>query len=253
MTKSPVKEWAEKKHIEIITPTKLLEVRKYLEKYIPENNIQIGVLFAYGKIIPKWLIDLFPFGIINIHPSLLPLYRGPSPIESPIINKDKETAITIINLDVSLDTGDILVQKKYPLGQYTTTEDILHIIRNDAAGIVKNVLDTIESGTQTKKEQDNRLATHTRKWTKEDSYLDFANKDLLNDLYARFRAFGGNIGCWTFIKNKDKIIRVKVISLSKHNDMYQPEVIIPENGKRQTFSEFCRNNSSFEFLPYNTY
>lgn len=81
--------------------------------FIQQTNPDIGVLVAYGKIIPQNVIDMFKFGIINIHPSLLPLHRGPTPIESVILQNNKTTGVSVMSLSAKMDAGPIIAQKNY--------------------------------------------------------------------------------------------------------------------------------------------
>ena len=106
LVEPPVKAFAKEHHIPVLQPQKVNEIAGYIKDLQPIT----GVLVAYGKIIPQSIIDLFYPGIINVHPSLLPKYRGPSPIESAIINRDNETGVSIMKLDAQMDAGPIYTQ-----------------------------------------------------------------------------------------------------------------------------------------------
>ncbi|HRV75933.1 MAG: methionyl-tRNA formyltransferase [Candidatus Nomurabacteria bacterium] len=106
-----VKNFAKKNNIELFIPKDLDD----LVKKLFEVNAEVGVLAAYGKIIPQEVIDIFPEGIINLHPSLLPKYRGPTPIESAILNGDHETGVSIMALESGMDSGPIYIQTKLKL------------------------------------------------------------------------------------------------------------------------------------------
>src|SRR5665213_119654 len=106
-----VKQIADKHNIPVLQPEKFSEINAKIAELKPE----LGVLVAYGKIIPQGTIDLFPGGIINVHPSLLPKYRGPAPIEAPILNGDKETGISLMRLSAGMDEGPVYEQKRVAL------------------------------------------------------------------------------------------------------------------------------------------
>ena len=108
LTPSPIKTLAATHHIPVLQPSKLSDI----ELHIKSLNPIIGVVVAYGKIIPQSVIDLFPLGIINIHASLLPKYRGASPIEACLLNGDTETGISLMQIDASLDTGPVYAQER---------------------------------------------------------------------------------------------------------------------------------------------
>lgn len=114
LTAPLVKQIAEEHGIPVWQPTKLMEVSDKI-KALKQTNEVIGVLSSYGRIVPQAIIDLFQPGIINIHPSLLPLYRGPSPIETAILNGDSQTGVSIMKLTAEMDAGPVYAQEIYPL------------------------------------------------------------------------------------------------------------------------------------------
>ena len=107
-----VKQFASQHHIPVWQPNRLKDIISDIKNITPQPT---GVLVSYGKIIPQTIIDLFHPGVINVHPSLLPKYRGPSPIESAIANRDKNTGVTIMRLEQAMDAGPIYYQEAYPL------------------------------------------------------------------------------------------------------------------------------------------
>ena len=115
LTKPLVKQIAEAHSIPVWQPTKLLDISNDIKAFNTASNEVVGVLSSFGRIIPQSIIDLFPLGIINIHPSLLPLYRGPSPIETTIENGDQQTGVSIMKLSAEMDAGPIFAQQVYKL------------------------------------------------------------------------------------------------------------------------------------------
>ena len=115
---TPVKAWARDRGFLVLEPEDLGEVKAELERMHPEAF----VVAAYGKILPRWLLDLPPYGAINVHPSLLPRYRGAAPIQWAILKGERETGVTTFLMDEGLDSGPILLQRKVPIGEETASE-----------------------------------------------------------------------------------------------------------------------------------
>lgn len=111
---------AKQHNILCLQPTKLSDVEMKLKSLHPD----VGALVSYGKIIPQNVIDLFPHGIVNFHPSMLPVYRGPSPIETAIIHGDSFTGLTLMALSKDMDAGDIYYQEKVNIDPDDTADDL---------------------------------------------------------------------------------------------------------------------------------
>lgn len=156
-----------KDKIKIFQPDKLHEI----ESELRELNPDIGVLVSYGKIVPQSTIDIFPRGIINFHPSLLPKYRGPSPIESAILNGDKETGLTLMKLAKEMDAGPILYQEKINLNNENAPE-LREKFAQRGAELLAGKLPKILSGEISEIEQKNNDATYCRLFTKSDGEIN---------------------------------------------------------------------------------
>lgn len=165
---SIVKRIAEEHSIPVLQPSKLGEI----EPSIRALNDPIGVLVSYGKIIPQSIIDLFAPGIINVHPSLLPLYRGPSPIETAILNGDTETGVSIIQLSAAMDAGPVYRQVSVPLNDTETAPQLEQDLGALGAQELTNVLPAIISGALQPTPQDDDVATYCHLLKKEDSFID---------------------------------------------------------------------------------
>lgn len=131
----------------------------------------VGVLSSYGKIIPQSIIDLFKPGIINIHPSLLPLYRGPTPIETAIANGDSKTGVSIMRLSAGLDEGPVYAAKEYLLTKKETKPELYHALANLGINLLLETLPQIIDGSLPGEPQDEGRATYTRRLNKEDAWL----------------------------------------------------------------------------------
>jgi methionyl-tRNA formyltransferase len=228
---NPVKIFGAKENIPVITPTKLKDIEDELKSY----NADVAILFAYGKIIPEWLLDLFPNGIINVHPSLLPLYRGPTPIESPILNGEILTGISIMDMDKELDHGDIYIQEEFILEKNTDRKDIESNIIKRAPVLLKNVLENIEHKTVLKTQQDHSKASSTKKITKEDGELKDTESDEIK--YRKYKAYIGWPGVYFFKQYNGKNTRFKITSARFDDGKFIIEKIIPENSKESNYTD----------------
>lgn len=132
----------------------------------------VGVLSSYGKIIPQSTIDLFHPGIINIHPSLLPKYRGPTPIETAIANGDEETGVSIMQLTAGMDAGPIYAATVHPLTKKETKPELYHALADIGANLLLETLPRIADGSLTPTPQNDANATYTKLLTKDDAWLD---------------------------------------------------------------------------------
>lgn len=225
LTMPPVAEYAKENNITLLQPNKLKDIKEELEKI----NADIAVLFAYGKIIPQWLLDLFPHGIINVHPSLLPLYRGSTPLTGPILNGDTETGITIMDMDAELDHGDIYLQDKININNETTRIDLEKYVAETAPKLLTKVLNSIESGTITKTNQDHQKATYTKKITKSDG--EMLETDSNEVRYRKYRAYLGWPGTYFFNTENGVTTRYKVINAFMENGFFMIKTVRPEGGK----------------------
>lgn len=163
-----VAELAAANNIPVHTPHRPMDVYDELAAY----GGDAGVLVAYGRIVPQKLIDLFPFGIINIHPSLLPKYRGPSPIESAIANGDESTGVSIMSLSREMDAGPVYHQVEFNLPQYETAPHLSQKLAALAASELIATLPKIFDGSLKPIKQDESKATYCRLIGKQDARLN---------------------------------------------------------------------------------
>ncbi|BCX15595.1 MAG: methionyl-tRNA formyltransferase [Candidatus Parcubacteria bacterium] len=200
------------------------------------NQIQplAGIVAAFSKIIPKNIIDLFPKGIINVHPSLLPKYRGPNPLRETILQGDNESGITIFKIDELIDHGPIIVQEKYKLKANITYEELeleLGILGGKTlTEIIENYL---YKDIELKKQNDD-LATYTKKLKKDDGFLNLTDDfEIWNKKIRAYNPWPG-----TFIKINDKIL--KIFSIEKLPDNFLKKDI---KDKTQTGQFFTFKNN----------
>ena len=168
LTQPPVKEFATAHNIPVWQPNKLIDIVDDIRQLQPVA----GVLVAYGKIIPQRVIDLFNPGIINLHPSLLPKWRGPSPIEATIANQDTETGISIMQLEAGMDSGPVYIQKTIPLSDNESKLDLYNSLFSLGNQTLINSLPDILSGKLMPTPQDDQQATYCSLLSKEMSQLN---------------------------------------------------------------------------------
>lgn len=166
-TPPPVAIRARELGLHVLQPERLQDVREELERLRPE----VGVVVAYGKLIPRWLLDLPPHGFLNVHPSLLPRYRGASPIPYAVRNGDPETGVTVIRLTEELDAGPILAQQRVPVDPRDTAGTLEARLARVAADLLVQTLEALERGDIHPQPQDESAATYCGKLTKEDGRI----------------------------------------------------------------------------------
>jgi methionyl-tRNA formyltransferase len=157
LTMPKVKELALKHHITVWQPLKVSDINNDIKSL--GNNVA-GVLVSFGKIIPQSTIDLFNPGIINVHPSLLPKYRGPSPIESAIENGDRQTGVSIMQLSAKMDTGPVYGNIIYQLTGSETQPELYKSLANTGTATLLKLLPDILCGSILPTEQDDSQATY---------------------------------------------------------------------------------------------
>jgi len=243
LTPPPTKVWGEKNNIEIFQPETYKD--KVVKNKLTEGEFDLFIVVAYGKILPKWLIDLPKHGTLNIHPSLLPSLRGPSPIRSAILEDIRETGVTIIKMDEEMDHGPILTQMKMEIDPKNWpvdgTELDTAMARMGGALLASVIPDWIE-GKITPTEQDHDKATFCSKITKDMSELKINPHDLPKDdeayqILLKIKAFSG----WpeTFFMHEEKRIKIKQAHIDETNTL-NITLIVPEGKKETDFSAYFK-------------
>lgn len=166
-----VKEAALEHNLTVYQPVKVREP-EFIQK-VRELNPEVIVVAAFGQILPKELLDIPPYGCINVHASLLPKYRGAAPIQAAIINGEKETGITIMHMDVGLDTGDMILQERVPILENDTGGSLHDKLADLGAKLLVKALDQLKDGTALRIPQDDAKATYVKMLDKEMGNIDF--------------------------------------------------------------------------------
>lgn len=239
LTPSPVSIWAKDHNIKCLKPEKLDDIfLDELFRLTDQEKIDIYLVVAYGKILPETLIKYPPKKTINVHYSLLPKYRGASPLESAIQNGENQTGVTIQEIEYKLDSGPILATQKIPIDIMTTKAKLKEELIEGGANLLIRTLNQIKDGTINKIPQDENQATFCGKIKKEDGLIDPQGNDLEN--WNKYRAFYGWPGIYFFADKKDKKIRLKITQASFVDNKFIIEKVIPENKKEINYSDFIK-------------
>lgn len=172
-----------------------------------------GIVANFGLIIPPLLLSSFPMGLINIHPSLLPKYRGPSPAQAAILSGDDITGITLIKLDDKIDHGPILYQKKESILNSDTSVTLYIRLFEQSALLLKDILNKYLNDGLKLLEQNHNEATFTKLLKKEDGYIDINNLPPKNILDRMIRAYYPWPGVWTKAKLNSSSKTLSIIKL----------------------------------------
>src|SRR6202046_4729636 len=202
MQASPVKKTALARGLEVVQPERIknnVEFRARLEEIRPDAILVV----AYGRIIPKWMLDLPHYGNINLHGSLLPKYRGAAPIQWAVASGEVVTGVTTMRLDAGLDTGDMLLAQVCPIGLEETAVDVYECLADIGAKLMVRTLHKLAEGTLYPQPQDHSLATLAPILTREDGLMDFTRT--AQQLYDRWRGFQPWPGAHTIPRGKQLI------------------------------------------------
>ena len=199
----PVKRLAQSLGLTVVQPDKIknnLEFRAQLEALHPAVIVVVG----YGRIIPKWMIDLPPHGNINLHGSLLPKYRGAAPIQWAIARGETVTGVTTMRIDEGLDTGDMLLQRELPIDPEDTAVTLAPRLAEIGAGLMLETLHGLAAGTIAPRKQDHIDATLAPILKKEDGQIDFSRT--ATEILNRLRGFQPWPGAFTGFRAKNLML-----------------------------------------------
>lgn len=228
LKKSPIRELAENYKIPILTPEKIKSNQNFTAK-LKSQKPDLCVLVAYGKIIPKEVLSIPRLGFVNVHPSLLPKYRGSSPLQYALMEGKKETGITIMRLDEKMDTGDILYQMKVKIEEGETSESLHGKIGRIGSEFLTEKLPEILDGKAKATKQDDGKATYTKLISRQDAMIDFSQSVI--DIENKGRAFYPWPGLFMEFNGKRlKVILPKAV-VKTVKDAKPGKTIVTDDGK----------------------
>jgi methionyl-tRNA formyltransferase len=193
---SPVKQFAESRGLSVRQPGKIREA----EAELYEQHADAMVVVGYGQIIPQSIIDIAPLGILNVHASLLPKYRGAAPIQRAIAAGETVTGVTTMRIDAGLDTGDILLQAELPIGAEETATELSPRLAALGADLLIETLARLQAGTITPQKQNNAEATLAPVLSKEEGEVDWTLT--ASEIFNRARGFQPWPGCYTTLRDR---------------------------------------------------
>jgi methionyl-tRNA formyltransferase len=245
LTPTPVKIWAKENNIECLTPEKLdSSFVSQLQSY----NSELFLVASYGKIIPKSVIDLPKYGTLNIHPSLLPKYRGPSPLQEQILNDEKNVGVTLMLIDEKMDHGPIIAQTTLGQGEalsWPKLEEFKQITAKIGAKLFADNLNNWINGKIKPIEQNHNEATFTKKVEKADGLIDLET----GDPYINFRKIQA-YSLWpqayffvpvSSLRRQGSIpLRVIIKDADYKDGQLIIKKVLPEGKKEMNYEDFLR-------------
>ncbi|MCX6756424.1 MAG: methionyl-tRNA formyltransferase [Candidatus Nomurabacteria bacterium] len=228
-TASPVSVWAEKNFIDCIKPTIIDD--EFINT-TSEYNADLFIVVAYGKILPEKLIKLPKLETINIHYSLLPKYRGASPVEQALLNGDKVTGVSIQQMVYKMDAGDIITELEIPIDITNTKSTLREKLINKGGELLVSTLPDIFNKKITLKKQDEKLATRCKKIKKEDGLINIDGDDWEN--YNKYRAYENWPSVFFMKDNK----RIKITKAVFSDEKFVIIKVIPEGKKEIDYNIF---------------
>ncbi|MDQ5957322.1 MAG: methionyl-tRNA formyltransferase [Patescibacteria group bacterium] len=242
LTPPKIKEWALSKrenghNIQVLQPSSLKDIaadNPLLQDY------DLAIVASYGKIIPENLLKKPRFGFLNVHPSDLPLYRGPSPIESALLDGEKEIVVSIMKLDKEMDHGPILIKNKIILEELDTAQSLE--LRSGAIGgdMLSNIIKNYVNGHLIPVEQNHDNATYCKMIEKGEGEISLT--DNIEQVKNKWRAFYPWPSLFFFVNHNDKNVRIKISKFNLLADTLDVaiEKVIPEGKTEMSFEDFKR-------------
>ena len=208
MVYSPVKEYAIEKNLKVYQPEKVRNNIEFIDE-IKSLNPDVICVVAYGKILPKEILDIPKYGCINVHASILPKYRGAAPIQWAVLNGDEETGVTTMYMDVGMDTGDIIEIEKTKIGKEETTGQLWDRLSKMGGKLLIQTLKKIEAGTVSRTKQGDNF-TMAPMLSKDMAKINWEEKTA-EEIHNLVRGLNPIMGAYTFLDEKKiKLWKVKV-------------------------------------------
>jgi len=228
-TASPVSDFAHANNIPCLKPERIDE--EFMQQF-KAYACDIAIVVAYGVILPQSLIDTPPKGTYNIHYSLLPQYRGASPLEQALLHGDEKTGISIQRMVFRLDSGPLISQVPTQIDEHDTKESLRERLIILGGETLVSLMPEIRDGTYTETPQDESQATICKKIKKEDGEINPDNHS--RETWNKYRAFSGWPGIFFFKNGK----RIKITKASFTNNSFTIERVIPEGKKEIEYTQF---------------
>ncbi|MCW1929911.1 MAG: methionyl-tRNA formyltransferase [Candidatus Kerfeldbacteria bacterium] len=240
LTPSAVKICAQSHHTPVIQPQTLKKEKAsgatFLEQF-KNLKVDIAIVVAYGKIIPEYYLSVPTYGFINVHGSILPEFRGPSPIHAAILQGLTHTGVTIMQLDAGMDTGAILTTRIVDIAARSTTAELHDVLKITGAQALVDTLPRYIDGDIQPIPQDEKRATYCHIITKEDGHISLSDDARVND--RKIRAYTPWPGAYCIVEKK----RVKILSARVEENHLVIERVQPEGKKPMMYDEYLKGNT----------
>ncbi|MEI7941730.1 MAG: methionyl-tRNA formyltransferase [Candidatus Riflemargulisbacteria bacterium] len=220
---------AEINKIPLFKPNNIIELKEILQKEAPN----LCLVIAFGMIFPADLVETYDF--INIHTSLLPKYRGPSPVQSCLLNGNKTTGVTLMKIGKGIDDGDIIHVEQITISEEETTESLFNKLEKLSINLLAKQLSQKELWTYLP--QNNKEASFTKKIKKEDGCIDFT-KETAKTIYNKFQAYYPWPGIYTYQNDQ----RIKITNLKISNNTLEIVTIQKEGKRPVAYKDFLNSN-----------
>lgn len=230
MIASPVKEFAIEKDLKIYQPVKVRNNTEFIDE-LKKINPDVICVVAYGKILPKEILEIAKYGCINVHGSLLPQYRGAAPIQWAVLNGDKTTGITTMYMDEGMDTGDIIFKREVEIGENETTGELWDKLSKIGGELLVETLKNIENGTAPREKQGEDF-TMAPMLNKDMAKINWEDKNV-NEIKNLVRGLNPIMGAYSFIDNKKvKFWKVEKLELPLDKQTLKNGTVIISDSKQ---------------------
>lgn len=236
LTPPPVAQWAAEHSAPLMQPERIDDA--FMTDIAGQGPWDVFIVVAYGVILPQSLIELPACKTLNVHFSLLPRWRGASPVESAILAGDTETGCAIQIMQPKLDTGPIIALEKTPIGPDETAPELRARLATLSARLLVDSLPSYIAGTLAGTPQDDARMTYAKKMKKEDG--DITHDDDAAK-WRKFRAYFQWPGTYFFARRADRQLRVKVAAAHDENGRFVIDRVVPEGKKEMPYADFLRS------------
>jgi methionyl-tRNA formyltransferase len=228
--------WGIENDIEVIQPKK---IDADFIATIRKHDWDVFVVASYGKLLPQEVFDIPVHGVLNMHPSLLPRLRGPSPIRSTILTDERETGVSVILLDAQMDHGPLIAQRKVALPEWPMHGTELDaLLAREGGALLAHYMERWLKGEVETHEQNHDLATYCSMFKKEDGLLDL-NGDPYQNL-LKIRAYEGWPGTYAYSDKGERSTRIKILDAHIEDGKLIIDHVIPEGKRAMSYEEFMR-------------
>lgn len=232
-----VETWATARNLDVLKPETFNAA--FISK-LKTKNYQLCVVVDYGKILPRTVLGIPKKGFLNVHPSLLPRLRGPSPMRSAILHDERNTGVSIIVVDEEMDHGPIVAQKKIDIPKWPLKNSELEALLVPEGGrLLARILSEYVAGGIEPRAQNHDLATYSEKFVKEDGLLDLKGDAYQNLL--KIKAFEGWPGTFAFFERNGKRLRVAILDAHLDGNTLAIDSVKPEGRREMSYEDFLRS------------